>query len=126
MNRLLIPLALLLLTVSAPAMASDLSSIITIPFCKFYGVVGGKPVIAVIAGLCAVVFAVLLMVGEGGQHMTTVLRILLAIAIMIAIPELIGQVVGASMCSGSSSGGVLGQAPVTPLYAQYQPLTNHG
>lgn len=55
------------------------------------------PLVPIVAGAALAVFAILFVLDEGNSYMSTILRILLGIAILVFIPSLLETAFGISM-----------------------------
>ena len=69
------------------------------------------PIVPIVSGAALAVFAVLFVLDEGKGYVSTALRILLGIAILVFIPSLLSNAFGISMDCGSST---LSVQPVFP------------
>lgn len=64
------------------------------------------PLVPIVAGAALAVFAVLFVLDEGKGYVSTALRILLGIAILVFIPSLLSTAFGISMGCGTSGGSL--------------------
>jgi len=61
------------------------------------------PIVPIVAGAALAVFAVLFVLDEGKGYISTAIRILLGIAILVFIPSLLATAFGISMGCGTST-----------------------